>query len=515
MTVETAGRARARFLARRRRATVIALAAICSALAGSIAPAAPVAEGGAAAQQLWVKLLTHCGESYFYAGSVFDHSGMLSDVGAGNNPSVVEFRGVRFNTVPMRVTDAERLNGVSVRDRVTMLAHVYRVDGGDWEDGPDLQPRNTNDALGLALQSVVSDAGEMGDGGSMAFEVIQFKGKWMVSRSGSDLSGPLLSSKGFYSFDQLQGNAAPKYTCPQLSEKVQATLNAAASAATAAQRETAVQQAWNAPSPTHDPQRGIPYLLISSDEAAALQAYSHHGPPYPDRAAQASANMEAAQAITARFPILPTNADWLAVGTALWKSQDIDPVDPMNGGARRLIVVTITSGSHAGQLALIDAENYGALFNDPGRVWRDDAQRKQSETEARDGDSVLVRDPVRGVPYVHVTEDELAAITAAGQSTNLFPAQQLERKLSSRFTNDPPNDQWLAPGTTFSPILLGRANGSGVTWWYSQFSGKGLALVRVESGPHSGEAALIDMRNYSSDRHTICLPPAACVTPDD
>jgi hypothetical protein len=478
------------------------------------ARAAPGSPTGAAAGQLWSRLLAHCGESYFYAGSVFDHSGMLSDVGAGNNPSVIEFRGVKFNPVPIRVTDAERLNGISARARVTMFAHVYRVDGGDWEDGPDLRPRNINDVSGLALQNIVSDAGEMGAGGSMAFELIQFKGKWMAARSGSAQSGVLLSSAGFYSLDQLQGDAAPKYTCPQLSAKVQTTLNEAAAAATAAQHDAALEQAWSASSPNHDPKRGIPYLLISSDEAAILQMYSHRGSPFPTHA-QVAAHMTATQAIAARFPILPTTADWLPVGTSLSASQDIDAVDPMNGGTRRLIVVTITSGSHAGKLALIDAGNYGASFNDPGRVWRDDAQRKQFETDARDGDSVLVRDRARGVPYVHVTEDELAALAAAKQSTNLFPAEQLERRLGWRFTNEPPNDRWLAPGTTFSPILFGRTSGPPVTWWYSQYSGKGLALVRVESGPHSGEAALIDMRNYTTDHHTICPEPAACVTRDD
>jgi len=32
------------------------------------------------AQRIWGKLLSHCGDSYFYAGSVFDQSGMLSNL---------------------------------------------------------------------------------------------------------------------------------------------------------------------------------------------------------------------------------------------------------------------------------------------------------------------------------------------------------------------------------------------------------------------------------------------------
>jgi hypothetical protein len=504
--VGIARRARARFPARQARAAIAALATICGALTAPSAPAAPVAEGGAAAQQLWARLLTHCGESWFYAGSVFDRSGMLSDVGAGAHPSVLEFRGVRFNTVPIRVSEAERLNGISVRDRVTMIANVYREDGGVWQDGPALRPRNTTDVLSLALQSVVSDAGEMGEGGSMAFEVIQFKGKWLASRSGSDMSGPLLSSQGFFSFDQLQVGAAPKFSCAQMSAKVQSTLDAAASAEAQAKHDAALESAWNAPEPTRDPRRGIPYLLLAPDDAATLHAYASRAVIPKLNHDQVAIGISASNALADRFPIIPSGDVWLPIGTT-FEAEDIEHFGPTIGGSNRsLMVVKLTFGPHAGREALIDAASYGASFNMPGRVWRDDAERTEGEEDAREDDKVLVRDPVRGVPYLHVSDGDLATLTAGYRQASIgnFATSQLEEAIARGFPASPSDDQWLAPGTAISPIVLSPRGGNAS--WGSALGGKVLALVRVDSGPHSGEAALIDGRNTASNVRVICPP---------
>lgn len=428
---------------------------------------------------------------------------MMSDLGAGEHPAVVEFRRVRFNTVPMRVTEAERLNGVSARARVSMLAHAYRVDGGAWDDGPDLQPRNTMDVMSLALRNVIADAGQMGDGGAMVFDVVQFKGKWLASRSGSDLSGPLLSSRGYYSFDQLHGEAAPRFSCPQLSQKVQSTLAAEAAEAAKQKRHAAEEQAWLAAGPTHDPQRGIPYLLLSDADLNILERVSR-GDFHADQ-----------NAIVDRYPIVPGPSQWLAVGTTFERYAGVDRFDPNRGNPRKtLMVVTLTSGPHAGAKALIETANYGPSdLSRPGRVarTRDEGLREEQAALINDrtADKVLVRDPVRGVPYLHVSDRDFAALASTFRTNWLGNSDTipLQQQLGARFPATPSADQWLAPGTAISPISLTGRRGTGITWWMSKFGGKALALVRVESGPHSGETALIDMRNYASNFNTIC-PPA-------
>src|SRR5579871_4341930 len=88
-----------------RRALYMAfLAALAIIVASPLAGAAPASEGEAIASRIWTKLLTRCGDSYFYAGSMFDGQGMLADVQVGHT-NVIEFKGVTFHIVPIRVTD--------------------------------------------------------------------------------------------------------------------------------------------------------------------------------------------------------------------------------------------------------------------------------------------------------------------------------------------------------------------------------------------------------------------------
>lgn len=173
---------------------------------------ATLSEPAAVVHRLWDKLLTHCGDSYFYAGSVFDGSGMLSNVQAGHQ-ATLEFRGVKFHTVPIRVTDAERANGLNYRARVTMIAHLYREQGEQWQDGPDMQPRNTDDIMGQVLSQANGDMFDMGGGGAIALELVKFKGTWAVTRSSTTLSGSLGYNDNYYDVDKLVAAKVARYNC--------------------------------------------------------------------------------------------------------------------------------------------------------------------------------------------------------------------------------------------------------------------------------------------------------------
>jgi hypothetical protein len=176
------------------------------------ARAAAPNEPGVTANKLWSKLLTRCGDSYFYAGSVFDGSGMLSDVQVSHQKTL-EFKGVHFNSVPIRVTDAERANGIAYRVRVTLIAHLYREGGEGWQDGPATRPRNTDDIVARAIGSVNSNLFDMGNNGAMALELVKYKGIWAVTRRSVDSSGPLEFESEFFEVDKILAAKFPRYSC--------------------------------------------------------------------------------------------------------------------------------------------------------------------------------------------------------------------------------------------------------------------------------------------------------------
>lgn len=132
-------------------------------------------------EQIWNALVTHCGESYFYAGSALDAAGSMPML--ANRTTLLEFRGVKFHTVPIRVTDAERLNGLTAHARVTMLAHTYRKKGDPWQDGPDLVYRSTADIMTRSFADIRGDEDQMGAGGAIALDLMRFGGRWLVRRS--------------------------------------------------------------------------------------------------------------------------------------------------------------------------------------------------------------------------------------------------------------------------------------------------------------------------------------------
>ncbi len=137
---------------------------------------------------------------------------MLSNV-VPSSPRLLEFKTVTFHIVPIRVTDAERANGTSERARITMVAHLYRSDNGPWQDGPDLQPRDTNDIMGRVLAQADGDMFGMGGGGAIALEIVKFKGRWAVTRSSTTLSGPVSFGSGYYYVDDLLKARAWRYSC--------------------------------------------------------------------------------------------------------------------------------------------------------------------------------------------------------------------------------------------------------------------------------------------------------------
>ena len=200
----------------------VSLAALAAMFIGSFASvqsptpaeAAPPSPAAVEAQKVWGTILSRCGESYFYTGSAFDRSGMLSDVQVGHQKTV-EYKGVRFNLVPIRVTDAERANGVAYRARITMIAHLYREANEPWEDGPDLRPRNVDDMIGQALGQVDSDMFEMGSAGAIALELVRFKGTWSVARSSTSSTSSLAFSQSFYDVDKVIATQRYRYDCKQ------------------------------------------------------------------------------------------------------------------------------------------------------------------------------------------------------------------------------------------------------------------------------------------------------------
>ena len=191
-----------------------------SPLLAATAPAKPTRSATAAkpatdptpTTRLWNALLKQCGDSRFYVGSVFDASGMLSDVQVGRT-KLIEYKGVKFASVPIRITDAERANGLQARSRITMRAHLYRTDGEQWQDGPDLRPRNMDDIIGRALGSANADMFGMGSNGAIALEVLKFKGRWYARRSSVDMSGPIIGSNDIFDVEKWIALPRPTYDC--------------------------------------------------------------------------------------------------------------------------------------------------------------------------------------------------------------------------------------------------------------------------------------------------------------
>jgi len=350
-----------------------------SAAAATPSPAATVAA------RIWDKLLTKCGPSYFYGGSVFDRSGMLGDVTAGDT-SVMEFRGVRFNAVPMRVTDAERANGVESRARITMIAHLYRENGESWTDGPDLQPRNTDDILGQALGQANGDMLSMGNSGAMALDLIRFKGAWAVARSSITLSGPLGFDAKYYDVDKVIAAKVARYDCeagqvvaPKLSdEEIHHNLDEQMRAHGRTPEQIAAY--WQAAAKLkqdaiiiRDSRMGVPFVPVSEDQLEELKSYydergfSRDVMKRLDNGMVQPAEFYAFQQLIDRYPVKATEGQWLAPGTSYVPvckvtsgdfCADVYWSNALRFANKNFVIIKVTSGPQIGQLAMIEMGNY-------------------------------------------------------------------------------------------------------------------------------------------------------------
>ncbi len=489
-------------------ALVSAICALANAICAAGAP--PVSEPQAVTNKFWGKLLVPCGGSYFYGGSFFDRQGMLSTLGAGNNPSVIEFRGVKFDTVPEQISDAERLNGLQYRARISMIAHVYREDGGQWMDGPELQPRNIDDVMGKALQSIVADAGQLGDGGAIVFDLVKSKGHWYVSRSSASMSGPLIGSPGYYGIDQVIA-ATPAETCSTLGYRLKQTQTAEAADIAKKQHDDAVAAAWAKPGPVHDPVKGIPYLLLTDDEYAQLLHW--YGPtPYSEKGGDPE--LFKAEAIVNRYPILPNANQWLPVGTTFERDSDMPQLDPQNGRQKMLMVVKITAGPQSGRKAIIESANYGSSdIKLPGRVWRtaEDQRAAEAVLEAQHQrfmaeERKIIRDPVKGIPFGPISNEDFDELMATYQNSMLGSEKTdgLTRTLATAF--DPHSNNWLAPGTTYASVVTDPDKPyTHISFGNADYT-KTFIIVRITSGPHDGEYVFIEQGNYSSNAQIVCDP---------
>ena len=336
------------------------------------------------AQQVWDALLTKCGDSYFYSGSVFDRSGMIADLKMSKHQSVYEFKKVRFNLVPMRVSEAEQMNGIQYIGRMTMIAGVYRSDGGAWSDGPAMQARNTQDIMAGALKDFLGDQMDMGMGGAIALELKEYKGRWAVSRSSVDQSGMLLSSKGYYEVEKVVGAYGGRHSCGGMPGGTAGGTTGgtsggmmpggAAQPVAAGMPDSQARIVRAALSSTRaspliqDARKGVAFLALTPQELAAF-TFLHDGTRFGSP--QAAPYKQVTQAAGDRFPTggnLP-DSQYLRPGTA-YRPIYYDDRDPRHalaqmqnvrtGDQRYLVLVAVTSGPHAGETVLIDARAMNA-----------------------------------------------------------------------------------------------------------------------------------------------------------
>lgn len=200
---------------------IVAAVAIALALGAWTPEPKDQQEAEGVSDQLWDRLLSHCGESYFYAGSAFDKDG-AKEFWHLYKPvhDLVEFIDVQFAIVPIPVTSAEHLNGSGTRARITMLSGTFRLRNqgkwGEWIDGPETPERSAGDMDKRIKRNDENDSTfGMGTGGAMALEIRKEKGEWLVARQSASTSGYglMLGEPHFVKLSQFLADTAPKYDC--------------------------------------------------------------------------------------------------------------------------------------------------------------------------------------------------------------------------------------------------------------------------------------------------------------
>lgn len=169
------------------------------------------AEANRQAEILWGRILTHCGESYYYAGSGLDDftmNGQQRAYGNGLGGDITEYRDVRFIVLPPGAQSAaEQLNesdeGSQEGGTAVLLSKFYR--SGDrethrwspWVDGPlskaPAGSLSNPQALGALYAASFTSAaaastGIAGSEGLIAVHMQQVHGQWqykLVGHTGS------------------------------------------------------------------------------------------------------------------------------------------------------------------------------------------------------------------------------------------------------------------------------------------------------------------------------------------
>jgi hypothetical protein len=357
---------------------VAALAAI-TALGGCDDKSKVEKEADQKAQALWDKLLTHCGNSYFYVESVFDSSGGLAIVQAHRH-EVAEFQKVTFNLVSSKITEAESMNGLEFRGRLTMASAVYRQrddkQWGKWLNGPasDTGNRNTDDFMATVLRDSLGDMFDMGGSGAMALALIKAKGNWYVARRMVDDDSALGPSSGkFYQLDAVLAQPVSRYDCdkadivvpPPTPEQLAAQkAKDDAIAAQKAQAEKLRQQRADAYAAEaeliRDKDKGIAFITITPAELDMIRKASDFRNPMFYQ------NQQHLMELAKRFPNKKniTDDQYLAVGTTFAPVSGDSVRTPYEFrsevGTKSLKAVAITSGPHKGEIVVIDARNFAS-----------------------------------------------------------------------------------------------------------------------------------------------------------
>lgn len=169
----------------------------------------------ATTDKLWNKLLVSCGQSYFYAGSELDKSdGPSAVIYDPDDAKILEFRGVRkLPPTSIRVSDAERLNGVTERARISMVANTYRVAGGAWQDGPSFVARSYSEQTNQMLMKVFGDDAQLGWAGAMVLDIARVNGRWVFRRGSLLSSVPLWSNGTFVDLERFLAKPISRYDC--------------------------------------------------------------------------------------------------------------------------------------------------------------------------------------------------------------------------------------------------------------------------------------------------------------
>jgi hypothetical protein len=103
-----------------------------------------------AADRLWAKLLTKCGDTYYTGGYSFGDDQHFEGLGLPLFPkptsddvtkAAAEFKGVSFVITTLNVTQADKLNGIEWSGILDLYSTAFRTKGpqdsgwGEWENG--------------------------------------------------------------------------------------------------------------------------------------------------------------------------------------------------------------------------------------------------------------------------------------------------------------------------------------------------------------------------------------------